>query len=71
MQRLYLRRRQEKIHVRFFSRKSRALKNWHTRAMLIDPKKTKIILLGNEEIKRVPPWVYKKFAAQQSDEENY
>ena len=55
--------------MKFFNRKNRALKNWHARAMMIDPKKTRLILLGNEEIKHVPPWVYKKFNMEKSDEE--
>ena len=56
------------ITVKFFSRKSRAIRNWHARAMMIDPKKTKLVFLGNEDLKHVPPWVYKKFT-QKSDEE--
>ena len=55
--------------VKFFSKKSRAVKNWHARAMMIDPKKTKLVFLGNEDLKHVPPWVYKKFTPQKSDEE--
>ena len=55
--------------VKFFSRKSRAVKNWHARAMMIDPKKTKLVFLGNEDLKHVPPWVYKKFTPQKDDEE--
>ena len=55
--------------MKFFSRKSRAVKNWHARAMMIDPKKTKLVFLGNEGIKHVPPWVYKKFTSEKPDNE--
>jgi len=55
--------------VKFFKRRSKAPKKWHARALMIDPKKTKLILLGNEGIKSVPLWVYKEFAPQEFEEE--
>jgi hypothetical protein len=55
--------------VKFFSRKSKALKKWHNRALLIDPKKTKLILLGTDDGKSVPPWVYKRFNLPQANKE--
>jgi len=55
--------------MKLFSRKNRSVKNWHARARMIDPKKTKLILTGNEEFKHVPFWVYKEFAQEQPDKE--
>lgn len=55
--------------VKFLSRKSRAVRNWHARAMMIDPKKTKLVFLGNEEIRNVPSWVYKEFTQKKREEE--
>ena len=60
----------DQFTVKFFSRKSRAIRNWHARAMMIDPKKTKLVFLGNEEIRNVPSWVYKEFTQRKSDEED-
>ena len=51
--------------MRLFSKKGHAVKNWHTRALLIDPKKTKLTLIKTQEVKQVPLWVYKKYAPQQ------
>jgi hypothetical protein len=50
--------------MRLFRRKSRAVKNWHARALTIDPKKTKITIIGKNVAKQVPVWVYKKYAPQ-------
>jgi hypothetical protein len=55
--------------VKFFNRKKHGIKNWHARAMMIDPKKTHLIIVGNQRVKHVPPWVLEKFATQQPDEE--
>jgi len=49
------------FQMRLFSRKGKAVKKWHDRAMTIDPKKTKLILVGNGDAKDVPTWVYKRF----------
>jgi hypothetical protein len=35
--------------LRFFARKSKAVKNWHSRALLIDLRKTKLIIINMEE----------------------
>ena len=34
--------------LKFFNRKGRAVKNWHSRAMLIDLRKTKLTILRTE-----------------------
>ncbi len=47
--------------MRFFRKKGRAVKNWHARALLIDPKRTKLTLISTSDVAHVPPWVYKKF----------
>ena len=31
--------------MRFFRKKGQAVKNWHVRALMIDPKKTKLVLI--------------------------
>ena len=54
--------------MRFFSRKSKAVTKWHERARLIDPKKTKLIFIGNSNLRDVPSWVYREFAPSLSDE---
>jgi len=48
--------------MRLFSKKGRAVKNWHARAMLIDTRRTKLTLISTSHVKHVPPWVYEKFA---------
>jgi hypothetical protein len=55
-------------HLKFFHRKSRAIKNWHNRALLIDFKKTRLTIIqdGLEE-KTVPAWAYKKFITVQEE----
>jgi hypothetical protein len=55
----------ERLLMRLFSKKGLAVKNWHARALLIDPKKTKLTLIKTHEVKQVPSWVYKKYAPQQ------
>jgi hypothetical protein len=55
----------EKVSMRLFRRKGRAVKNWHSRALMIDPKKTKLTLVSKKATKQVPPWVYKKYVPQQ------
>ena len=51
--------------MRFFSKKGRAVKNWHARALLIDPKRTKLTLISTSDAKHIPAWVYKKFGMPQ------
>jgi hypothetical protein len=51
--------------MRLFSRKWRAVKNWHARALIIDPKKTKLTIVRTKKGKQLPLWVYKKYAPQQ------
>lgn len=51
--------------MRLFSRKGRAVRNWHLRALMIDPKKTKLTLIRTHEAKQLPIWVYRKYAPQQ------
>jgi hypothetical protein len=55
----------EKVSMRLFRRKGHAVKNWHSRALLIDPKKTRLTLISKKATKQVPPWVYKKYVPQQ------
>ena len=40
----------ERLLMRLFSKKGHAVKNWHTRALLIDPKKTKLTLIKTHEV---------------------
>jgi hypothetical protein len=49
-----------------FSRKGRAIKNWHERALMIDLKKTKLTIVKTHQSKQLPSWVYRKFVPQQS-----
>jgi hypothetical protein len=51
--------------MRLFNRKGRAVKNWHARALIIDPKKTKLTLIRTHKAKQLPSWVYRKYAPQQ------
>lgn len=55
----------ERLLMRLFSRKGRAVKNWHARALIIDPKETKLTLIRTHEAKQFPSWVYRKYAPQQ------
>jgi hypothetical protein len=54
----------EKVSMRLFRRKSRAVKNWHARALTIDLTKTKLTIVRKKTPKQVPAWVYKKYAPQ-------
>jgi len=51
--------------MRLFRKKSRAVKNWHARALMIDPNKTRITIVRTKKGKQLPLWVYKKYAPQQ------
>jgi hypothetical protein len=55
----------EKASMRLFRRKGRAVKNWHTRALMINPNKTRITIVKTKKEKQVPLWVYRKYAPQQ------
>jgi hypothetical protein len=55
----------EKASMRLFNRKRYAVKNWHARAMVIDPNKTKITIVKTKTEKQIPLWVYRKYAPQQ------
>ena len=55
----------EKASMRLFRRKRHAVKNWHSRALIIDPKKTKLTLISKKATRQVPAWVYKKYVPQQ------
>jgi len=42
-------------------KKSKKLKKWHSLALLVDPKKTRITILHTElPMRHVPPWIFKK-----------
>jgi len=55
----------EKASMRLFRRKSSAVKKWHTRALMIDPNKTRITIVKSKKEKTIPLWVYRKYAPQQ------
>jgi hypothetical protein len=57
-----------KASMKLFKRKGRAVKNWHERAMMIDPKKTKLTLGRSKGMKNIPAWAYKKFILPQINE---
>jgi hypothetical protein len=41
--------------MRFFTKKNKAIKNWHSRAMIIDLSKTKVIMINTADLdKNVP-----------------
>jgi len=48
-----------------FRRKRQAAKNWHARALIIDPNKTRITIVKTKTAKQIPLWVYRKYAPQQ------
>jgi len=54
----------EKVSMRLFRRKGRAVKNWHSRALLIDLKKTKLTIISEKATKQIAAWVYKKYVPQ-------
>jgi hypothetical protein len=54
--------------MRLFRRKGQAVKKWHERAMMIDPKKTKLTIRRSKKVKDVPAWAYKKFSLPQITE---
>ena len=46
--------------MRFLSRKRKAVKNWHSRAMIIDLSKTKVTFINtNAPENDLPPWIQK------------
>ena len=51
--------------MRLFRRKRRAVKNWHARALMINPNQTRITIVKTKTEKQIPLWVYKKYAPQQ------
>ena len=51
--------------MKIFRRKGRAVKNWHARALTINPNKTRITIVRTKKAKHIPIWVYKKYAPQQ------
>jgi len=55
----------EKASMRLFRRKRGAVKNWHARALMIDPNKTRITIVKTKTNKQIPLWVYRKYAPQQ------
>jgi hypothetical protein len=56
------------VSMRLFRRKGQAVKKWHERAMMIDPKKTKLTIRRSKKIKNAPAWAYKKFSLPQITE---
>jgi hypothetical protein len=55
----------EKASMKLFHRKGRAVKNWHARALMINPNTTRITIVKTKTEKQIPLWVYKKYAPQQ------
>jgi len=45
--------------LKLFDKTGKARKKWRTRAMLVDPHKTRIRLAPTVKPRRIPPWVYK------------
>ena len=56
----------EKGSMALFRRKRHAVKNWHSRALIINPNKTKITIVKTKTRKPIPLWVYRKYARQQT-----
>jgi hypothetical protein len=54
--------------MRLFRRKGYAVKKWDERAMMIDPKKTKLTIRRSRKVKNAPAWAYKKFSLPQITE---
>jgi len=52
--------------MKFFGRKYKARKKWHSKAMVIDLSKTKVTLIKIKGSKHVPPWIYKKLNCNMS-----
>ena len=43
--------------MRFFTKKNKAIKNWHSRAMVIDLSKTKVIMINKTDLDyNIPSW---------------
>ncbi len=55
--------------MKLFGRKRNAVKKWHERALMIDPRKTKLTFLSGSEAKHIPPWVYKKYGLPETTQE--
>jgi len=56
------------VSMRLFRRKGHAVKKWHERAMMIDPKRTKLTIRRSRKVKNAPAWAYKKFSLPQITE---
>jgi hypothetical protein len=48
--------------MELFNRTGKATKKWHRKAWMVNPHKTKIILLATDSLKpkHVPPWIFRK-----------
>lgn len=53
--------------MKLFSRKSKAVKKWRSRAWSIDPNKTNLTIVVKKEklSQHIPPWTYKKWLSSQ------
>jgi hypothetical protein len=47
--------------LRTFQKNDKAMKKWRLKAMLVDTRKTRLIILSTADARHVPPWVYRKF----------
>ncbi|MCW4008223.1 MAG: hypothetical protein NWF09_06010 [Candidatus Bathyarchaeota archaeon] len=51
--------------MRLFRRKGHAVAKWRERARMIDPKKTRLTIIRTKDAhRRLPSWVYEKYAPQ-------
>lgn len=59
----------KEIRMNLFHRAERGMVKWRSRAMLVDPHKTKIILAPASKPRRLPSWVYKGLQASSKNED--
>ncbi len=59
----------KEIGMNLFHRAGRGMAKWRSRAMLVDPHKTKINLAPASKPRRLPPWVYRNLQASGENED--
>ena len=58
--------------MKLFGVKSKNWKKWHAKALLIDPRRTKIVLAESstrQHERHVPPWIYRSFLGELPEQE--
>jgi hypothetical protein len=58
--------------MKLFGAKSKNGKRWHAKALLIDPRKTKLVLAESSIRQRechVPPLIYRRFLGEEPEQE--